>query len=149
MIPTRESAVLSILTRQMMTGLKQCEPSNDEQDRITIYGPKANATYLEPWGPRRNGSLESRWGLRMQRQVKAKSLSVKIPKNEPTTVRLNCVLANEEFLTLEIPRYALERFMVQAKRAIEEAPLLSRRRSSANSRRLLSSTLFQRLRACR
>ena len=56
MIPTRESAVLSILTRQMMTGLKQCEPSNDEQDRITIYGPKANATYLEPWGPRRNGS---------------------------------------------------------------------------------------------
>jgi len=66
----------------------------------------------------------------MQRQVKAKSLTVKIPKNEPTTVRLNYVLANEEFLTLEIPRYALERFMVQAKRAIEEAPLLSRRRSS-------------------
>jgi hypothetical protein len=33
-------------------------------------------------------------------------------------------------LTLELPRYALERFMVQAKRAIEEAPLLSRGRSS-------------------
>jgi hypothetical protein len=66
----------------------------------------------------------------MQRQVKAKSLTVKIPKNEPTIVRLNCVLANEEFLTLEIPRHALERFMVQAKRAIEEAPLLSRRGSS-------------------
>jgi hypothetical protein len=33
----------------MMTGLKQCEPSNDEQDRITIYGPKANATYLFTW----------------------------------------------------------------------------------------------------
>jgi len=46
---------------------------------------------------------------------------VKIPKHEPTTVRLNCVLANEEFLTLEIPRYALERFMVQAKRAIEDS----------------------------
>jgi hypothetical protein len=61
------------------------------------------------------------------RQVKAKSLSVKIPENEPTTARLNCVLANEEFLTLDIPRYVLERFMVQAKRAIEEAPLLSRR----------------------
>jgi len=76
------------------------------------------------------GPLESRRKLRMQRQVKAKSLTVKITKNEPTTVRLNCVLANEEFLTLEIPRYALERFMVQAKRAIEEAPLLSRRRSS-------------------
>jgi hypothetical protein len=58
-------------------------------------------------------------------QVKAKSLSVKIPKNEPNTARLS-VLANEEFLTVEIPRYALERFMVQAKRAIEEAPLISR-----------------------
>jgi hypothetical protein len=62
------------------------------------------------------------------RQVKAKSLSVRIPKDEPTTARLNCLLANEEFLTVEIPRYVLERFMVQAKRAIEEAPLLSRRR---------------------
>ena len=56
------------------------------------------------------------------RQVKAKSLTVKIPKNEPNTARLS-LLANEEFLTVEIPRYALERFMVQAKRAIEEAPL--------------------------
>ena len=54
------------------------------------------------------------------RQVKAKSLSVKIPKNEPNTARLSWVLANEEFLTVEIPRYALERFMVQAKRAIEK-----------------------------
>jgi len=68
--------------------------------------------------------------MRMQRQLKAKSLSVKISKNEPTTVRLNCVLANRESLTVEIPRYALERFMVQAKRAIEDAPLLSRTRSS-------------------
>jgi len=31
------------------------------------------------------------------RQVKAKSLSVKIPKNEPNTARLSWVLANEEF----------------------------------------------------
>ena len=60
------------------------------------------------------------------RHVKAKSLSVKIPKNEPNTARLSWVLANKEFLTVEIPRYALERFMVQAKRAIEEAPLISR-----------------------
>ena len=58
--------------------------------------------------------------------MKKELLSVRIP----ATVRLNCVLTNEEFLTLEIPRYASERFMVQAKRAIEEAPLLSRRRSS-------------------
>jgi hypothetical protein len=64
------------------------------------------------------------------RQVKAQSLSVKILKNEPNTARLSWVLANEEFLTVEIPRYALERFMVQAKRAIEEAPLISRERSS-------------------
>jgi hypothetical protein len=39
------------------------------------------------------------------RQVKAKSLSVKIPKNEPNTARLSWVLANEEFLTVEIPRW--------------------------------------------
>ncbi len=68
------------------------------------------------------------------RQMKAKSLSVKIPKNdpknEPNTARLSWVLANEEFLTVEIPRYALERFIVQAKRAIEEAPLISREHSS-------------------
>jgi hypothetical protein len=51
---------------------------------------------------------------------------VKIPKNEPNTARLSWALANDEFLTVEIPRYALERFMVQAKRAIEEAPLISR-----------------------
>ena len=64
------------------------------------------------------------------RQARAKSLSVKIPKNEPNTARLSWMLTNEEFLTVEIPRYALERFMVQAKRAIEEAPLISRERSS-------------------
>ena len=64
------------------------------------------------------------------RQVKAKSLSVKIPKNEPNTARLSWLFANEELLTVEIPRYALERFMVQAKRAIEEAPLISRGSSS-------------------
>ena len=64
------------------------------------------------------------------RQVKAKSLTVKIPNNEPNTARLSRLLANEEILTVEIPRYALERFMVQAKRAIEEAPLISRGRSS-------------------
>ena len=58
------------------------------------------------------------------RQVKAKSLTVKIPKNEPNTARLSWLLANEEFLTVEIPRYALERFMVQAKRAIEENRLV-------------------------
>jgi len=53
-----------------------------------------------------------------------------IPKNEPNTARLSWLLANDEFLTVEIPRYALERFMVQAKRAIEEAPLISRGSSS-------------------
>src|SRR5215467_12502094 len=50
------------------------------------------------------------------RQVKAKSLSVKIPKNEPNTARLSWVLANEEFLTVEIPR-----------RAASHAIMLSRR----------------------
>src|SRR5262249_26244386 len=109
---------------------QQCEPYNDRirPDRdLRSQGQRSNCgpTHSPKW-VQSNKDEE----LRMQRQVKAKSLSVKIPKNEPTTVRLNCVLANEEFLTLEIPRYALERFMVQAKRAIEEAPLLSRRRSS-------------------
>ena len=56
--------------------------------------------------------------------------NLKIPKNEPNTARLSWLLANEEFLTVEIPRYALECFMVQAKRAIEEAPLISRESSS-------------------
>jgi hypothetical protein len=64
------------------------------------------------------------------RQMKAKSLSVKISKADPTTARLQCVLADGEFLTVEIPRYVLERFMVQAKRVIEEAPLLARGRPS-------------------
>jgi hypothetical protein len=64
------------------------------------------------------------------RQVKAKSLSVKISRNDPNTARVNWQLADGEFLTVEIPRYVLERFMVQAKRAIEEAPLLSRGHSS-------------------
>jgi hypothetical protein len=64
------------------------------------------------------------------RQVKAKSLSVKISKNDPNTARVNWQLADGAFLTVEIPRYVLERFMVQAKRAIEEAPLLSRGHSS-------------------
>ena len=47
------------------------------------------------------------------RQVKAKSLSVKISKNDPNTARVNWQLADGEFLTVEIPRYVLERFMVQ------------------------------------
>src|SRR5262249_17020906 len=64
------------------------------------------------------------------RQVKAKSLSVKISRNDPNSARVNWQLADGEFLTVEIPRYVLERFMVQAKRAIEEAPLLSRGPSS-------------------
>jgi hypothetical protein len=83
-----------------------------------------SVTKLRPHSPK----WVSRWGTAMPkhqllRQVKAKSLTVKIPKNEPNTARLSWVLGNEEFLTVEIPRYALERFMVQAKRAIEEAPL--------------------------
>jgi hypothetical protein len=51
----------------------------------------------------------------LSRQVKAKSLSVKISKNDPNTARVNWQLADGEFLTVEIPRYVLERFMVQAK----------------------------------
>src|SRR5260370_4701730 len=49
------------------------------------------------------------------RPVKAKSLRVKISRNDPNTARVNWQLADGEFLTVEIPRYVLERFMVQAK----------------------------------
>ena len=52
------------------------------------------------------------------RQVKAKSLSVKIPKNEPNTARLSWVLANEEFLTVEIPRYAIAAHPAAAEEAV-------------------------------
>ena len=98
---------------------------NSRERRLCLW---SNATCAMPSCE----ALPSRRGPRAHhaRQAKAKSLSVKILKNEPNTARLSWVLANEEFLTVEIPRHALERFMVQAKRAIEEAPLISRERSS-------------------
>src|SRR5258707_11424886 len=37
------------------------------------------------------------------RQVKAKSLSVRISKNDPNTARVNWQLADGEFLTVQIP----------------------------------------------
>jgi hypothetical protein len=43
---------------------------------------------------------------------------------------LNFSLANGEVLVVEVPRYVLERLLVRAKRAIEAAPLLARRRST-------------------
>jgi hypothetical protein len=47
--------------------------------------------------------------------------------------RLNFSLANGEVLVVEVPRYVLERLLVRAKRAIEAAPLLARRRSTGHS----------------
>jgi hypothetical protein len=78
MIPTRES--------------RSGHPDKTDDDRPQ---PPSN----DRAGPDHDSNRDEE--MRMPRQVKIKSLSVKIPKNEPTTVRLNCVLANEEFLTLE------------------------------------------------
>ena len=58
------------------------------------------------------------------RHVKAKSLSVRIPKNEPNTARLSWVLANKEFLTVEIPRYAFRKKWVPAGKLIFPATWL-------------------------
>jgi hypothetical protein len=67
----------------------------------------------------------------------AKAADARISRDEPAVARLNFSLANGEDLVVEVPRYVLERLLVRAKRAIEAAPLLARRRSirhSAHSR---------------
>jgi hypothetical protein len=63
----------------------------------------------------------------------AKAADTKISRDEPAVARLNFSLANGEVLVVEVPRYVLERLLVRAKRAIEAAPLLARRRSTDHS----------------
>ena len=57
----------------------------------------------------------------------AKSADTRISRDEPAVARLNFLLANGEGLVVEVPRYVLER-LLRAKRAIEAAPLVARRR---------------------
>ena len=65
--------------------------------------------------------------------VEAKSADTRIARDEPAVARLNFSLSNGEGLVVKIPRYVLERLLVRAKRAIEAAPLLARRRSTRHS----------------
>jgi hypothetical protein len=63
----------------------------------------------------------------------AKAADARTSRDEPAVARLNFSLANGEDLVVEVPRYVLERLLVRAKRAIEAAPLLARRRSTRHS----------------
>jgi hypothetical protein len=65
----------------------------------------------------------------------AKSADTRISRDEPTVTRLNFSLANGDGLAVELLRYVLERLLVRAKRAIEAAPLLARRRLTGHSAR--------------
>ena len=66
-------------------------------------------------------------------RVEAKSTDIRISRDKPTVADLHFSLANGEALVVEVPRHALERLLVRAKRAIEAAPLLGRGRSSDHS----------------
>ena len=66
-------------------------------------------------------------------RVEAKSADTQISRDQPTIAHMNFSLANGEVLVVEVPRHALERLLVRAKRAIEAAPLLTRGHSSDHS----------------
>jgi hypothetical protein len=66
-------------------------------------------------------------------RVEAKSADARISRDKPTVADLNFSLANGEILVVQVPRHALERLLVRAKRAIEAAPLLTPGRSSDHS----------------
>jgi hypothetical protein len=63
----------------------------------------------------------------------AKSADTRISSDEPRVARVDFLLANGESLVVEVPRHALERLLVRAKRAIEAAPLLARGPSTSHS----------------
>jgi hypothetical protein len=60
-----------------------------------------------------------------------KSADARISKDEPKISRLNVMLGNGEFLSIEIPRHVLERLGVRIRRALDEAPLPGRGRTIA------------------
>jgi hypothetical protein len=58
-------------------------------------------------------------------RVEAKLADTRISRDKPTVADLKFTLTNREVLVVEVPRHALERLLVRAKRAIEAAPLLA------------------------
>jgi hypothetical protein len=66
-------------------------------------------------------------------RVEAKLADTRISRDKPTVADLKFTLTNGEVLVVEVPRHALERLLVRAKRAIEAAPLLAGGRSSDHS----------------
>jgi hypothetical protein len=62
--------------------------------------------------------------------TKAKSVNVRIAKQAPKVARLDVMLASENFWSVEIPRHVLERLVLRIQRALREAPLPVRARST-------------------
>jgi hypothetical protein len=60
--------------------------------------------------------------------AEAVSAAVRIDKDEPTMAYVNFRLSSGDHLDIGMGRHVLERILAQAKRAIEGAPLLARKR---------------------
>jgi hypothetical protein len=63
----------------------------------------------------------------------AKSISARLCENDLKIACLNFILSDGEFLTVAIPRYVLQRFLVQANKLLQEAPLPAGAASKAPS----------------
>jgi hypothetical protein len=68
---------------------------------------------------------------KMLHLYKAKSIDARISADSPKVARLSVMLEDGEFLSIEISRLVLERLIVRGRRALDEAPLPGRKRSSA------------------
>jgi hypothetical protein len=78
--------------------------------------------------------LDSPWPAGIYTRMLLRSVPrSRISRDTPTVADLNFSLANGEVLVVEVPRHALERVLVRARRAIEAAPLLARGRSCDHS----------------
>jgi hypothetical protein len=68
-----------------------------------------------------------------RKQLHTAESAVRIDKDEPTMAYVNFQLSSGDHLKIGMGRHVLERILAQAKRAIEGAPLLSRKRSKGAS----------------
>jgi hypothetical protein len=104
-------------------------PENSSPNLETLHSLRQITSY-----PRQSQVEESLMSAHKRLHLfEAKAADTKISRDEPAVARLNFSLANGEVLVVEVPRYVLERLLVRAKRAIEAAPLLARRRSTDHS----------------